>query len=146
MIESISCTRLPQNDNQLRLFYNQPAEEWTDALPVGNGFMGAMVYGTVEKEHIQFNEETLWTGGPHDYSRKGAYKYLGRIRQLLFQGNQKEATDLAQKEFLGIPIRQMAYEPFGDIYIEFPGHVNYTDYHRELNLENAVCRTSYKVQ
>jgi len=145
MIMTVSCQQVKQHYNWLQLFYNQPAKEWTEALPVGNGHMGAMVYGTVEKEHIQFNEETLWTGKPHDYAHKGASKYLEKIRQLLFDGKSEEARKLAAKEFLSIPVRQMAYQPFGDLYIEFPGHADYTDYRRELNLTNAICRTSYKV-
>lgn len=89
-------------EQQLKLWYNKPAEKWTDALPLGNGRIGAMVFGGVEKDRIQFNEETLWTGGPRDYNRKGAYKYLDSIRQLLFRGKQKEAEALAEKEFMGL--------------------------------------------
>ena len=66
-----------------KLFYNEPANKWVEALPLGNGRLGAMVYGGVAQEIIQFNEETLWKGGPHDYSHKDAYKHLGKIRQLL---------------------------------------------------------------
>jgi alpha-L-fucosidase 2 len=87
---------------QLKLWYNQPAEKWTDALPIGNGRLGAMIYGGIGKDHIQFNEETLWTGGPRDYNRKGAYKYLPKIRELLFEGKQKEAEDLAEEHFMGL--------------------------------------------
>lgn len=90
-----------QADNQL-LWYNKPAQKWTDALPIGNGRLGAMVYGGVENDHIQFNEETLWSGKPRNYDRKGAYQYLSQIRQLLFEGKQKEAEILAQKEFMGV--------------------------------------------
>ena len=86
----------------LKLWYNKPAVKWTDALPIGNGRLGAMVFGGVEQDRIQFNEETLWTGEPREYNRKGAYKYLGQIRQLLFEGKQKEAEQLAEKEFMGL--------------------------------------------
>jgi alpha-L-fucosidase 2 len=86
----------------LKLWYAKPAEKWTDALPVGNGRIGAMIFGGVEKDRIQFNEETLWTGGPRDYNRTGAYKYLNTIRQLVFDGKQKEAEALAEKEFMGL--------------------------------------------
>src|SRR6476659_6053552 len=74
----------------LKLWYKQPAVKWTEALPLGNGRIGAMVFGGVEQDRIQFNEETLWTGGPRDYNRYGAYKYLDSIRHLLFAGKQKE--------------------------------------------------------
>src|SRR6476469_9901391 len=86
----------------LKLWYNKPSAKWTEALPIGNGRLGAMIFGGVNEERIQFNEETLWTGGPRDYNRKGAYKYLDSIRQLLFQGKQKEAEALAEKEFMGL--------------------------------------------
>jgi alpha-L-fucosidase 2 len=73
------------------LWYNQPAKQWTEALPLGNGRLGAMVYGRTENEMIQFNEETLWTGQPHDYAHKGAYNYLDELRQLLWDGKQEMA-------------------------------------------------------
>jgi len=86
----------------LKLWYNKPATKWVEALPIGNGRIGAMVFGGIEQDHIQFNEETLWTGEPRSYSRPGAYKYLGKIRQLLFDGKQEEANALAEKEFMGL--------------------------------------------
>ncbi len=86
----------------LKLWYNQPAIKWTEALPLGNGRIGAMVFGGVDNDRIQFNEETLWTGEPRNYSRPGAYKYLDSIRQLLFAGKQKEAEALAWTEFMGL--------------------------------------------
>src|SRR5690348_4295295 len=85
----------------LKLWYNKPAIKWTEALPLGNGRIGAMIFGGIEQDRIQFNEETLWTGGPRDYNKHGAYKYLDSIRNLLFAGKQKEAEALAEKEFLG---------------------------------------------
>ena len=89
-VSLIACETIPEQSTN-RLFYNEPAENWTDALPIGNGRLGAMIYGGVQQEHIQFNEETLWTGEPHDYSHKGASKYLAEIRQLLSDGKQREA-------------------------------------------------------
>ena len=127
-----------------KLFYNEPANKWEEALPVGNGRLGAMVYGGVSQEHIQFNEETLWTGEPRSYAHKGARNYLGEIRQLIFDGKQKEAQDLMAKEFLSVPRNLMAYQPFGDLIIDFPTHENYTDYRRELDLENAISKVSYQ--
>jgi alpha-L-fucosidase 2 len=90
-----------QEENQ-SLWYKKPAAKWTDALPIGNGRLGAMVFGGVENDHLQFNEETLWTGKPRDYNRKGASKYLPEIRKLLSEGKQKEAEDLAQAQFMGV--------------------------------------------
>jgi len=86
----------------LKLWYKQPAIKWTEALAIGNGRIGAMVFGGVENDRIQFNEETLWTGEPRNYSRPGAYKYLDSIRHLLFAGKQKEAETLAENEFMGL--------------------------------------------
>lgn len=85
----------------MKLWYRQPAVKWTEALPIGNGRLGAMVFGGVENEQLQFNEETLWSGEPRSYSRPGAYRYLDSIRQLLLAGKQKEAEALAEKEFMG---------------------------------------------
>ncbi|WP_276482439.1 glycosyl hydrolase family 95 catalytic domain-containing protein [Paraflavitalea pollutisoli] len=86
----------------LTLWYQQPATKWTEALPIGNGRLGAMIYGDAHNEHLQFNEETLWSGGPHDHQRKGAYRYLQPIRQLLAEGKQKEAEALAEQQFMGV--------------------------------------------
>jgi alpha-L-fucosidase 2 len=85
----------------LKLWYKQPAVKWTEALPIGNGRIGAMLFGGVDNDRIQFNEETLWSGEPRSYSRPGAYKYLDSIRNLLFAGKQKEAEALAEKQFMG---------------------------------------------
>lgn len=95
-------TEVSAQENNHQLWYTKPAQKWTDALPLGNGRIGAMVYGGVTDDHIQFNEETLWTGKPRNYNRKGAFRYLAQIRQLLFDGKQKEAEDLAQQQFMGL--------------------------------------------
>ncbi|MEM9141731.1 MAG: glycoside hydrolase family 95 protein [Bacteroidota bacterium] len=130
--------------SDLRLFYDEPAKEWTEALPLGNGRLGAMVYGTVGQEHIQFNEETLWTGKPRSYARQGAHKHLAEIRKLLFEGRQKEAMALMETDFMSTPRSLMAYQPFGDLIINFPRHENYSDYTRVLDIEQAVSRVSYR--
>lgn len=90
------------SQSQLKLWYNKPATKWTEALPIGNGRLGAMLFGGVAQDRIQFNEETLWTGEPREYARPGAYKYLDTIRQLLFDGKQKEAEQLATDQFMGL--------------------------------------------
>lgn len=132
-------------ESYLRLWYEQPAAHWTEALPVGNGRLGAMVFGGVERERIQFNEETLWTGAPNDYAHPDAYESLDEIRQLLIHDRQEEAQDLAMEKFMSIPLNQTEYQPFGDLHMQFPGHESYTDYYRELDIENAICLTSYLV-
>ena len=114
------------------LWYNQPAKQWTEALPLGNGRLGAMVYGRTENEMIQFNEETLWTGQPHDYAHKGAYKYLDELRQLLWDGKQENAHKLANEQFMSQPFGQLCYQPFGNILLNFPGHEKAVNYKRQL--------------
>ena len=128
----------------LTAWYAQPAAKWTDALPIGNGRLGAMIFGGTADEHVQFNEQTLWTGQPHEYQHEGAVKYLPTIRQLLAEGKQREAENLAMKEFMSVPIRQQAYQPFGDIRLHFPGHEKVENYRRELDLDSATAKVSYE--
>lgn len=97
-----------QSDN-LKLWYNKPAEKWTDALPIGNGRLGAMIYGGVNSDHIQFNEQTLWSGGPRKYQRDGASSYLPQIRKLLFEGKQAQAEKLAGEHFMGMKSGEDTY-------------------------------------
>ncbi len=127
-----------------RLWFTQAAAKWDEALPVGNGRMGAMVFGGPVDERIQFNEDTLWTGHPHDYVRAGASDALPEVRKLLADGKVKEAEQLARTRLLSDPVRQKAYQPFGDIRIHFDGHEHATDYQRELDLDAAVARTKYR--
>ena len=96
------ASTLASAQDNYSLWYKSAAVKWTDALPIGNGRIGGMVFGGLEKDRIQFNEETLWTGGPRDYNRQGAYKYLAQIRQLLAEGKQKEAEKLAEEQFMGL--------------------------------------------
>ncbi len=129
----------------MKLWYDEPAGKWTEALPIGNGRLGAMVFGTVQKERVQFNDDTLWTGEPRDYSHEGAAEYLDDIRKLLWEGKQREAQRLASEHFMSVPLRQEKYQPFGDISIEFGDHGEYTDYRRQLDIDSAVARVSYRV-
>jgi alpha-L-fucosidase 2 len=127
------------------LWYAQPAENWTDALPVGNGRMGAMVFGGIFDERIQFNEDTLWKGQPHNYDRAGARENLPAIRRLLFAGEVKQAEELTRKTFLSDPVRQEPYQPFGDLHLHFAQQGNVTDYQRELDLDSAMAKTTYRL-
>jgi len=144
LLLSAQMVTAKEDANNLKLWYNKPALKWTEALPIGNGRLGAMIFGGVENDRIQFNEETLWTGSPNDYAHKGAYKYLGQIRQLLTEGKQKEAEDLAMAEFMSVPLKQKIYQAFGDLNLHFANQSTFTDYHRELDLKNALCRVTYK--
>jgi alpha-L-fucosidase 2 len=127
----------------LTLWYTQPSVRWTDALPIGNGRLGAMVYGGVAHERIQFNESTVWTGEPHDYAHVGAAKYLPQIRELLFAGKQTEAEKLAMQEFMSVPARQKKYQAFGEILIDQKTGPA-TKYRRSLDLETAVATTQFE--
>jgi len=142
---SILSTDTLYSADDLTLWYDKPAVKWTEALPLGNGRMGVMMFGGVEKERLQFNEDTLWTGIPRYYHHPEAYKSLPTIRRLLFEGKQREAERLASKEFMSIPLRQEKYQPFGDIVLEFPDHQNAAGYRRELDLDSAIAKVSYKV-
>jgi len=129
----------------LSLCYRQPAREWVEALPVGNGRLGAMVFGGVARERVQFNEHTVWTGEPHDYAHPGAYKHLATLRTLLFQGKQAEAEKLGMEEFMSVPLRQKSYQAFGDLLLDFP-NINeneISEYRRELDLDEAIASVRY---
>lgn len=129
----------------VQLWYRQPAGQWVEALPVGNGRLGAMVFGGIADERIQFNDDTLWAGKPRDYTHAGAAEHLPVLRTLLAQGKQKEAEAYAMEHFMSVPLRQFPYQPFGDLRIRFPGHEGATDYRRGLDLDSAVATTSYRV-
>ncbi|HTB83046.1 MAG TPA: glycoside hydrolase N-terminal domain-containing protein [Candidatus Sulfotelmatobacter sp.] len=148
IIALISCVNLvrgqaspPASTNSL--WYAQPAVKWTDALPIGNGRLGAMIFGGVTDERIQFNEDTLWTGHPHDYANTNALAYLPKIRELLAAGKNLEAGGLAKTNFLGTPSRQKAYQPFGDLHLHFADTNEVTGYRRELDLDSAVAIVTY---
>jgi alpha-L-fucosidase 2 len=130
------------NANHL-LWYRQPAVEWNAALPIGNGRVGAMIFGDPSKDRIQFNESTVWTGEPHEYQRKGAVEHLPTIRRLLAEGRQKEAEALAMEKFMGDPMRQKAYQAFGDLWIEQAGVAGAQAYRRDLDLDSAVASVRF---
>lgn len=132
-------------DGATQLWYRAAAQYWTEALPVGNGRLGAMVFGGVAQERLQLNEDTLWTGQPHDYAHAGAAKHLPEIRRLLNEGKQKEAEALAMEHFMSVPLRQEMYQPLGDLWIDFSGHGDAADYRRELDLTSAVAKVTYRI-
>lgn len=134
--------------NKNKLWYKRPAnpDVWEEALPIGNGRLGGMIYGNVQREHIQLNEETIWYGGPVDRNNPDASKYLPKIRQLLFDGKLKEAEKLTALSMSGIPDQQRHYESLGDLYIEFEGQDGEAaNYRRELDLDNAVATIQYSI-
>ena len=127
------------------LWYQHPAQRWGDALPVGNGRLGGMVFGGIAKEHVQLNEDTIWNGRKRDRVNPEALKALPEVRRLLFEGKVRAVEALEDEKMMGIPNRQPPYQPLGDLNIEFTGHDNATGYRRELNLATGVARVTYRV-
>ncbi len=125
------------------LWYRSPAVEWTDALPVGNGRLGAMIFGGVGREEVQLNEETLWSGGPYQSTNPEALPNLDAVRALIFEGRYAEAQDLANAHLMGRPYLQMSYQPAGNLFLEFPHEAVPGSYRRSLDLETAVATTRY---
>jgi alpha-L-fucosidase 2 len=143
---SLMTTGFSQNANNLQLWYNRPAgNTWENALPVGNGRLGAMVYGNVEKETVQLNEHTVWTGSPNRNDNPDALASLPEIRKLVFEGKQKEAEQLAAKTIQSKSSHGQMYQPVGNLQLVFDVHENYTQYYRELDIEKAVAKTVYTV-
>lgn len=133
-----------QHPDELKLWYNQPATAWDEALPVGNGRLGAMVFGGVNTERLQLNEETVWTGKPENFINPGAKEALPAIRKLLFEGHYAEAQQLAQEKMMGDKTVWSSYQTLGDLVLDF-GIVEQkaSDYHRELDLETAIAKVKY---
>jgi alpha-L-fucosidase 2 len=127
----------------LALWYDKPAAQWVEALPIGNGRLGAMVFGGTENERLQLNEDTLYGGGPYDPNNPEALKALPEARRLIFEGKYKEANDLIGEKMMAHPIKQMPFEPVGDLRLEFPGHETVSNYRRELDLDTAICKILY---
>jgi alpha-L-fucosidase 2 len=127
----------------LSLWYRRPATNWVSALPVGNGRLGAMVFGGIAGEKLQLNEDTLWAGGPYDPDNTNALAALPEVRRLIFEGKYAEAQKLAGQKMMGKPLKQMPYETIGDLYLNFPTNAAVEDYCRDLNLDTAVASVTY---
>lgn len=126
-----------------RLWYKRPASDWMEALPIGNGKLGAMVFGGVEDEHLQLNEESVWAGPPIPENRVGAYKAIDQARELIFQGDYVEADKVMQENVMGPRIAPRSYQPLGDLHLKFDVAGEVTDYGRELDLDQAIARTHF---
>ena len=162
-----SCVEDRDTKHNLKLWYNQPADasvsddpngwkddpEWLKALPLGNGSLGVMVFGDVNKERIQLNEESMWSGSPDDNDNPEAYPAQAEIRKLLFEGKYKEATELTNSTQVckgagsgqgnGAEVPFGCFQTLGDLWIENENQAPYEKYHRELGLEDAVVRVHY---
>lgn len=131
--------------NNLKLWYKQPTgNNWTSALPIGNGFVAAMVYGNVASDTFKLNEGTVWSGSPHRNDAPNALANLPEVRRLISEGKNTEAQDLAQKNWL-TKANGMKFQPVGNLCLQFKNHDNPTDYYRELNISNATTTTKYKI-
>lgn len=128
----------------MKLWYDRPAKNWNQALPIGNGRLGGMIFAGIEEEFLQLNEDSVWYGGPRDRNNPDTRKYLGQIRQFLMEGKIKKAEELIVPAMSGLPENQRHYQPFIDLEIK-TGHdkEKVKDYRRELNIEQAVARTAY---
>lgn len=161
LIGLLSCNTIENKTKNLRLWYNNPATDWmTEALPIGNGYMGAMFFGGIEKEQIQFAEGTLWSGGPgsgsgYNYGiRENAAEYLPKVRELLDAGKMKEAHKMASRQLSGIINKKKdgsmfgdygAQQTMGDLFISVGHRGDASNYKRELDLSNAEGRVSYEI-
>jgi alpha-L-fucosidase 2 len=130
----------PRGDS---LWYPRPADEWVQALPVGNGRLGAMVFGGIASERLQLNEDSFFSGGPYDPVNPEARAALPRVRELVFAGQYAEAQKLIDAQVMARPLRQMSYQTVGDLLLTFPGIENTSGYRRELHLPTATARTQF---
>lgn len=138
-----SLTATAQND--LKLWYDKPASIWNEALPLGNGRLGAMVFGDPAVERLQLNEETIWAGSPNSNSHSKSIKALPIVRKLIFEGKFDEAQDLATQDIMSQTNDGMPYQTFGSVYISFPGHQKYSNYYRDLDISDASAKVKYTV-
>ncbi len=147
-ISNHPTSKLSAPDNPMILWYDKPAKNWEEALPIGNGRLGAMVYGGLEKETLQLNEETVWAGEPGNNIEAQFAQHLPKVRQLIFENRHAEAQDLAYKH---LPFQAsktnnygLSYQTVGNLNLAFPDMTKATNYHRELDIANAITSVSYQ--
>ena len=145
LVFSTYCYAQVTNTQRLRLWYSQPAAKWGEALPIGNGRLGAMVFGAVHKERIQLNEDTLWAGYKINPNNPEALKALPEVRRLIFEGKNPEATTLIDAKMMGNPKTIESYQSLADLYLETPAAENVQDYRRQLDLETGIVSVSYRI-
>ncbi len=129
--------------SSLKLWYRRPASNWNEALPIGNGRLGAMIFGGIEGERIQLNEDTLWGGSPYDPANPEALAALPEARRLVFAGRYKEAETLIEQKMMSKPLKQMPYQTVGDLRLAFPQTAEVSSYRRELDIDEAIARVTY---
>jgi len=129
----------------LKLIYHRPAAAWIEALPVGNGRLGAMVFGGTHSERLALNEATVWTGGPYDPNPPDGHRSLSEIRKLVFSGRLAEAEALFERSMMPKVWEQARFQPLGDLILTLPDHAFPSEYRRELDLDTAIATTRYRV-
>jgi alpha-L-fucosidase 2 len=137
--------KLEAASDESRLWFKQPARDWNEALPVGNGRLAAMVFGQVNKERIQLNEESLWSGQKINNKNPESLKHLQEIKQLLVGGKNIEAGRLAEINLLGTPPRVRSYQSLGDLWLEFNAGQKVENFRRELDLQTGIASLSSAV-
>jgi alpha-L-fucosidase 2 len=135
----------PGTEHPLRLWYRQPAANWNEALPIGNGRLGAMVFGGVDEDRLQLNEDTVWAGEKRDRLNPAGPDAVKDVRRLLAEGKAAQAEALVEKAIIARPRRMPPYQPLGDLGLTFRHTARASDYHRELDLRDAVVRVRYTV-
>lgn len=137
------------SQQNLKLIYNKPAENWNEALPIGNGKLGAMVFGGASQEHLQLNEETIWAGEPGNNIPKNTFDSIQKIRKLLNDGQFEKAQKLSNTTYPRVAPKDlnygMPYQTMGDLFLNFKGHENFKNYTRTLDIEKAISNVSYEV-
>jgi len=133
------------NPETTMMWYTKPAKLWSDAMPLGNGRLGAMLFGIPAKERILLNEETVWTGGPYNPTNTQGAEHLDEIRAYIFKGDYGRAHREFSRYLMGYPVEQQKYQPLGNLWLSFAGHEDYTDYRRDLNLDTALATVTYRV-
>ena len=141
----LTANNIQAQDKHLKLWYDRPATQWVEALPLGNGRIGAMVYGDVLHEEFQLNEESIWGGSPYNNVNPKAKEALPRIRQLIFEGRNKEAQEMCGHAICSQTANGMPYQTVGSLHLDFEGVNNYSDYYRELDIEKAIVTTKFTI-
>jgi alpha-L-fucosidase 2 len=126
------------------IWYTHPADKWENAFPVGNGRLGAMVFGRTDEEQIQLNEETYWSGGPYSTVVKGSYKALPEIQKLIFEGQYRRAHTLFGRNLMGYPVEQQKYQALANLVIKYPSKTRASNYKHQLDLDTAIATTVYE--
>jgi alpha-L-fucosidase 2 len=141
---SYGANNLEKFDPTTVIWYEHPADKWENAFPVGNGRLGAMVFGRTDEERIQLNEETYWTGGPYNQTRKGGKDHLAEIRKLIFDGDYLKAHHLFGRYLMGYPVEQQKYQSLANLILTFEAQGEVRDYIHQLDLDSAIVTTSYE--